>query len=105
MYSKLKQVALGLAFSALAIAGGALLGQPAPPHHAHAAAPHAAAHTDALAAVQQAPAESGDTETSPAGSQSAPDRRWEAQSLRAGFQMPYFSFGAILPRTSASLEQ
>lgn len=101
MYSKLKHLALGLAFSALAIAGGALLGEPAPLPHPHAAA----AHADTLAAAPQAPAESGDTETSHAGSQSAPDRRWEAQSLRAGFQMPYFSFGAILPRTSASLEQ
>jgi hypothetical protein len=108
MHTKLKHLVLGLAFSALAIAGGALQGEPAsaPFSHHHAAMP-----TDTLLAAEVTPCEPSAADRSAAadvGTSHQPpssDRPWNTEALRASFQMPFFSFGAILPRAPTSLEQ
>lgn len=111
MHTKLKHVILGLAFSALAIAGGALLGEPA-------SAPFLHCHVGGLAQsalLAAAPSKAKPTQesvqpsdvTRPAAPHQAisPALPWNTQALRASFQMPFFSFGAILPRAPISQEQ
>lgn len=106
MHTKLKHLVLGLAFSALAIAGGALQGEPAtaPFSHHRTAMP-----TDTLLAAESIPCEpSAADRSADAGTAHQPpssDRPWNTEALRASFQMPFFSFGAILPRAPTSLEQ
>ena len=108
MHTKLNHLVLGLAFSALAIAGGALQGEPtsAPFPHRHATMP-----TDTRLAAEPIPCEPSAADRSAADGAgtarppASPDRPRNTEALRASFQMPFFSFGAILPRAPTSLEQ
>lgn len=108
MHTKLKHLVVGLALSTLAIAGGVLVGEPAP-------VPFARYHTlcepaTGLLAAEAQPEgaallDQAARSDSPTLRQTlSPARHWNPEALRASFQMPFFSFGAILPRAPASSE-
>lgn len=110
MHRKLKNVLSGLAMACVALVGGAMFGEPA---HVHAADAGASGDivieldADALGAdLPSLHIELSDADVqvhihlvSPA---SATDVR--SPRHRAAFQMPYFSFGATLPRAPSSVE-
>lgn len=109
MYHKVKNTLVGLSIVAAFMVGGLLLGEPVPaqPEHTQRApAPEAAL---AVAMLQVAAAIAA-TESAPAAAQldsaalrAARDARAKASArLRLELGMPYYSFGAMLPRRRES---
>ena len=108
MHRKLKNVLSGLAMACVALVGGVLLGEPADTHSASEPAPMVAIELTPDPVVVGMPDLLIDVRAegvrihfaTPASSSQAKPAR-----LRDGtFQMPYFSFGATLPRAPSSSE-
>lgn len=102
MYRKLKNVLSGLAMACVALVGGAMFGEPAHPHAVNEPAPMVAVELDPDPVGVELPGLWIDVRedgvhirlVSPApAAETRPTRRRDG-----AFQMPYFSFGATLPR-------
>lgn len=108
MYRKLKNVLSGLAMAAVALVGGAMFGEPAQPRNLDVPAPVLAIELapdpvvvdlpDMWIQVREDGVRIHIATPAPAVQRPQVPRR------HAAFQMPYFSFGATLPRASLPSE-
>ncbi len=99
MYYKLRNVLQGLAFAALAIAGGMMVGTPVPGSTQQNASAQATADAALLRGVDQAQAPLVEVQAVPTTGDTRPAR------TNLGLRMPYFSFRATLPRAPSLPER
>jgi hypothetical protein len=110
MYHKVKNTLVGLSMVAAFMVGGAVLGEPVPtvpPAQARSAAAPEVAFAIALlqvaAAVVAAESAPAAAQLDDAALRAARDARAKASArLRLELGMPYYSFGAMLPRRRES---
>lgn len=99
MYYKLRNVLQGLAFAALAIAGGMMVGTPVPGSTQQNASAQATADAAFVRMVEQAQAPFIEVQVMPTTGDARPAR------TSPGLRMPYFSFRATLPRAPSLPER
>lgn len=112
MYRRLKNVLSGLAMASVALVGGVLFGEPVPPRTEHARAPLmvvtlASAPAAAPIVVDLPELWSDLREEGVRIRLVTPVSSVEVEPVRrrdGAFQMPYFSFGATLPRAPSPSE-
>lgn len=114
MYHKVKNTLVGLSAVAAIIAGGALVSEPVPAKTVDARYSTETVHTEVAFAIAQAAvsiaqaavmAELAADATANAEKEREPERKPETKSssrLRLELGMPYYSFGAVLPRRRES---
>lgn len=115
MYHKVKNTLIGLGAVAAIILGGALFSEPVPAKTADARLSTEIMHTEVAFSIAQAAVSiaqaavmaelAADATTARAEKEREPERKPETKSssrLRLELGMPYYSFGAVLPRRRES---